>query len=191
MIEGTFMRRLMMIAGFISLYLLIPQATFSQESQPKFSCRISLDITADDKIKGEISSYISRELRSLGDVVITGTDPALKIEIVALEVNSGNSSVGYAISVLVSKPIDSFALDLIASAPSSSEDKQFMRGVYLDYRKLVSHFVQTGPHSDLPLTCKKIVTTIDSDAIEGERKMWQTLQDYRKKNPQFKPIKPE
>ena len=184
------MRHFIRIAGFVSLYLLIPQATFSQESQPKFTCRISLDITAEDKIKGEISSYISRELRSLGDVVITNTEPDLKVEIVALEVNSGNSSVGYAFSVLVSKPLDSFALDLIASGPSSNEDKQLLRGAYIDYRKPVSHFVQTGPYSNLALTCKKIVTTIDSDAIEGERKSWQVLQDYRKKNPNFKPIKP-
>lgn len=189
------MRHLIMVAGFVSLYLLIPQATFTQESQPKFSCRISLDITADDKIKDEISSYISRELRSLGDVVITDADPALKVEIVALEVHSGNSSVGYALSVLVSSYLGSLTLDRfvtsIASGPSSNEDKQVLRGVYVDYRKIVSHFVQTGPKSDLALTCKKIVTTIDSDAIEGERKTWQALKDYRKKNPQFKPIKPE
>ncbi|HYX40486.1 MAG TPA: hypothetical protein VE821_02250, partial [Pyrinomonadaceae bacterium] len=99
---GEAIMRLLLIVGFVSLYLLIPQATFSQESQPKFSCRISLDITADDKIKGEISSYISRELRSLGDVVITDADPALKVEIVAIEVHSENSSIGYAFSVIVS-----------------------------------------------------------------------------------------
>lgn len=55
------------------------------------------------------SSYVSRELRGMSDVVITHSEPDLIVEIVALEMHSeGRLDLGYALSIVVAEPLDSF-----------------------------------------------------------------------------------
>ena len=102
------MRTLRLFTTVVFVIILLPQSNVAQQ-QSKFACRVRLDITGDDKIKSEISSYISRELRSLGDVTITTGERNLDIEIVALQMQSqGQLNVGYAFSVVVSEPLGRF-----------------------------------------------------------------------------------
>jgi hypothetical protein len=50
--------------------------------------RILLNIDAEDAIKNQLTSYITRELRSLGDVVIVQENPHWSLDILGIELSN-------------------------------------------------------------------------------------------------------
>ncbi|GAH41599.1 unnamed protein product, partial [marine sediment metagenome] len=57
-------------------------------------------------MKNKIRSYLSRELRSLGDVSIVDEHPDWEISIIALEVRRSGYKHGVSMSVLILSPFD-------------------------------------------------------------------------------------
>ena len=53
--------------------------------------RVSLVVSAEDEVEGRVTSFVSRELRSLGDVVVTDTGADFVVAIVALTLTSVGS----------------------------------------------------------------------------------------------------
>ena len=46
-------------------------AVFLQEKElPKFSAKVKLSVNADDNLKAIVTSYLTRELRSISDVIV-------------------------------------------------------------------------------------------------------------------------
>lgn len=159
----------------ILLLLILYPASNAQDA--KFSCRISLDVSAKEQLRVEATSYLSRELRSLGDVIVTDSDPTFIVQIVAIETHAGERANGYAFSVVVLEPI-SPGIARMMTANMNPKDKDLWSG-YLSRRSDVAdHFIQTGP--ELQELCKSIIASIDTDVIEKERKGWQSYQDYLK-----------
>jgi hypothetical protein len=72
------------------------------------SIKVRVRVSADDSMKRETLSFLTRELRSLGDVEVVDTAPDYEISVVALETSSRGSTVptGYAVSAIVTAPID-------------------------------------------------------------------------------------
>jgi len=58
------------------LTCLVVLATFSADTKSlRYSTKVKVSISAPDNIKGSVSSYLNRELRSLTDVEIVENDP--------------------------------------------------------------------------------------------------------------------
>lgn len=144
----------------------------------KSNHRIQLDVSAPETIKGEVTSYLSREIRRIGDVELVDTDPFLKISVLAL-VNSSraNGPIGYTLVFLVEKPVRyrQFRSSLAKSLdPTTLAVADF---AFDNTTSVLSHFVQVGGVEDLEMLCKKSVAEIDGTAIEGQRKLFQQMVD--------------
>ena len=74
----------------------------------KWIITVRVTVSAPDSMKREALSFLTRELRALGDVEVVDTAPRYQIQVVALETSSRASSVptGYAVSAIVTSPID-------------------------------------------------------------------------------------
>lgn len=102
---------LLLIAAFISLTV----ANSKKPETPKFSTTVTLEISAnEDEIKNQVYSYISREIRSLGDVQILEDNSNWIVEentdwviqVVALQQeNKAGLVTGVSISSVILKPI--------------------------------------------------------------------------------------
>jgi hypothetical protein len=92
--------------GMAFLLCLLPVVCLAQDLQ-SFSARVSVSVSANEKIKGLIESYISSELRSLSGIVVTDVSPRWVLSIVALEPETkGGFKMGVTLSTVVLEPFD-------------------------------------------------------------------------------------
>jgi hypothetical protein len=77
--------------------------------------KVRVRVSAPDSMKPEALSFLTRELRALGDVKVVDTAPQYQIDVVALEISSRASTVptGYAISAIVTSPLDLWHIEAI------------------------------------------------------------------------------
>lgn len=167
------------------LYIIIVVALFPFTSfargLPPFSGRVSVSVNANENIKGEIESYISRELRSLGDIIVTDNNPRWVLNIVALEVSTkGGYKSGVLLSIVILEPFDSSLLmDLVGD--KNKQNKQLIYVMTLDLYSFSGHWLRVGAPEDLRKICNAIVADFDTEYIKPARDSWQNIIDYQKK----------
>ena len=165
---------------YLLLFLwLLPIICFAQELQP-FSGRVSVSVSANDNIKGKIESYISRELRSLGDIIVTDDNPRWILRIVALEsTTKGGYKSGIDISVVILKPFNN---DLIISIISQVDEKskEVVSLLTSNLYSFSDHSLRVGAPEDLRSICSGIVADFDTQHIKPARDFWQKFIDYQK-----------
>lgn len=75
------------------------------------SIRVKVTVSAPDNIKGAMSSYLNRELRSLNDVELVDTNPFWEIDVVAMELKTvGGYTSGVALSTVIIRAFDNQTL---------------------------------------------------------------------------------
>lgn len=151
--------------------------------QNKRTYRVFLQVGGNDQIKSDIISYVSRELRSLGDIVIVDSpDSDCLIWIVGAipRIQSG-FDLGYALSVVATEIKDKDYLNSLVPECLSKEDwrrkalnTELTLGEILD-----QHFLYIG--SDLRKLCSDVVAAVDGDVFEKARKKHQSLDDAMQK----------
>ena len=138
--------------------LLFVALCFVGVAQPtaKFNVTVKLDIQSIDPPKSLVTSYIARELRSLGDVTIVGADEPsdYRIAIIVVSAEQNGSTVGYSVTWLTSRPAALGAGELV-------------RGVHIE-----KFGVRLGPTDKLQSYCSEIVAEFDSKTLERDRKFW-------------------
>lgn len=169
--------------GLLVLIIATHQAAYSQDAKPTF--RVEINVTAEETIKSEIASCLNRELRSFSDIVLTDSEPHIRISVVAVTNAFPNGyAKGYTLSVVVSKPIPKSFTNLLLSGYSGKE-KSARLILLKDQESITNHFVRVG--SDLPHICKQVIADIDSDDIEVDRKEYQKALDVLRKGSEKKP----
>jgi hypothetical protein len=183
----------LLITAFISLAV-----GNSEKAEPaKYSTTVKLDISADDKIKNQVYSYLSRELRSLGDVKVVDDNLGWTIKVLAQELsNQAGHKTGIVMSSVYLKA--PWADNRFALAANT-----FLRGMAEkgeDYvpdneevwawpsvdRCLRSHLffcgqvLQVGGPEDLQALCKNSVATFDAKFLIAERVLYQEFERLRK-----------
>jgi hypothetical protein len=148
-------------------------------SQNKYSTKVKLDVVAPDKIKDEVRSYLSRELRSLGDVTIIEDKPSWSISIIIVPTDTvSGQHLGYAYATLVTQPLHTDYLDKYAKCDADS--KEMLRGA-LETGEIIYRFnVQTSATDELQEISKKLIAEFDSRFLDEERKSWQKTIDRLK-----------
>ncbi len=169
----------------LSLLFLIPHSVFSQEKDiPKFSIRVKLTCSAKDNIRGEVESFLRRELRSLNDVILVDENAGLEINIVAMEQETvSRRKVGIIFSVVVLRPMEELLKFWVMSEGKMTYDKAKFMDRLKDHFKIYlykGHYIQTGPVEELKSICQSIVAKLDIDYLEEVRKSHQQFIDYFK-----------
>ena len=99
------MKHLTVIIFTIALLLTASSVSAQEKEFPKFVARVKLSVSGSENIKDEVVSYLSRELRALGDVVIVEQDARWELSVIVMELASrGGSKNGLAFSVVVIRP---------------------------------------------------------------------------------------
>ena len=187
----------LLIATFISLAV-----ANSKKSEPlKYSTTVTLEISANEnEIKNQIYSYISRELRSLGDVQILEDNSvwAVKgntewvIQIAAMQQkNKAGRIIGVLMSSVILKPIlrdRTFKLFVVSKALKGKYDEKLWQELFEQLRtscKFYGHEIRSGNPEELQSNCKGIVAKFDSECLKESRKanqqLWKQINKLREK----------
>lgn len=176
--------KVMIIFFVLLLFSTLAQA---QNGTKKNPYKISVDVSGKSPLTDQISSYVNRGLRKLNDVTVAdeAEGPHFSVTIVVIETKTtSGDSTGYAISMVITDPLDSFWFEIFlkSTAPSlkESEKREILASVK-GQSKLISHIVITGPTGELEQLCEELVTMIDTKAIEPRRKFVQEASSKRQR----------
>jgi hypothetical protein len=151
------------------LLCLLPAHCLAQDSHP-FSARVSVSISANEKMKGLIESYISSELRSLGGIVVTDVNPRWVLNILVLEPETNDGlKMGVTLSTVILEPFDNRYVVSLVSPKSKEVVSSFTSGLY----RYSDHWIHTGPSRHLKTMCETIVANFDSNHIKPIKASWQ------------------
>jgi len=154
-----------------------------EKEETKFSIRVMLEVRANEKnIEAELKSYLSRELRSLPDVLLVEKDYDWILGVSALCRDLREFQpyfylvfIGYTVT-RTTLQADEIALALVE--PSSPTFYRLISGPCYN-------FVTTMPglridaRDGLKTACQEIVARFDQDCLEDSRKNYQQLKDYK------------
>ena len=155
------------------LLFLLPVVCLAQDLQP-FSARVSVSVSAHEKIKGFIKSHISAELQRLGGIVVTDVSPRWVLSIVALEPETKNGlKMGVTLSTVVLEPFDNRYVVSLVSPKSKEVVSSFTSGLY----RYSDHWIHAGATRHLKTVCEAIVANFDSNHIKPIKASWQSYID--------------
>lgn len=153
----------------------------------KYSTTVELRIVGDKEIKNEVYSYISRELRALGDVREAKTTEAhWIIDIVALANYEKTTKrlIGFTLSVVILEqfplPFD-YAFLKTATENKLSENecemlirrlKPYFQGFFL---LIHDHFVFVDDHTRLQELCQDVAIRFDAKHLKPDRELHEKL----------------
>lgn len=174
----------MRVLALISCILALSVAANAQDL-PLPQRRVSVLVSCkDQRIQDQLASYIKRELRAFSDIAIVEKDIDLKLNVVAVVRQMADGTTSIAASVLVN------AREGAAIKHNLKYSRTYKAEPALEHiDELVVvrfHFIVMDEADNLSDFCKLIVTTIDTDVFEADRKTFQYLND-RFKERQKKP----
>jgi len=151
------------------------------EEMLKFSAMVELAISAEDDLKDRVYSYISRELRSLGDVQVVKGDSDWVISIVAARVTRQSGlDAGFVLSAV---GVNRFHLPTRSTLNTvfKVNNSELSEHAYASLRSLTDglgecryHQILIGPTGDLMSLCQNIVTDFDAGVLKEERERSQS-----------------
>ena len=166
-----------------TLMLIILLSLSLQAQLANWKGRVHLTIQGKDEVGSVISSYLNRELRKLGDVLVVDTTPDFEISIVFIEqkLTTSDRRLGWAMStvVLEERGIPEAMLANVI-VPTYQE---LIKTHYTHLFTMAEHYLWVGAMSDLETNCVQLIATIDSDVFEPRRKLWRELKDSAPKKP--------
>ena len=139
--------------------------------------RVAVSVSATDSLRNQITSYITRELRTIPDIVIVEDKPEYEIQIVALNdaLESGRK-IGYSMSVVITYRVGDFFVKELAGTNNQTV-KYAASMLAEDYVDVRTHRLLTGPNEGLQANCSKVVADFDASELEPTRKFIQKLRD--------------
>lgn len=180
--ESALQRQLNQILGVVLACLLafatsLSHATGTNSSQ--YSAKVKVQVTASDNIKGSVSSYINRELRSLGDVELVEENPEWIINILAMELQTvGGHKSGVAVSTVI---INTFNNQLLSDW-FQPEFKNVGIQVTSGLAWYPDQWLNVGSSDGLQKLCKGIVADFDTKYLEEDRKSFRRVREFLQKS---------
>lgn len=124
------------------------------QTPPKYVAKVQLSVLCEDgSLKSQFTSFLSRELRSLGDVTMVEEKPDFVISVGVLKVQKvGEITTGFAASSLVTKPL---AADIVT-------------GPVL----VLGHNLDVGATGDIQSKCQGMIADFDTSVLGPDRRLW-------------------
>jgi len=156
---------------FIVLAILtLPSIVSATDNSLNF--RVGFFVSADESIKGLIESYMSRELRALGDVTQSKDSYEYNLAVVALKTQSkAGHETGVVLSVSIHQKFDNQFISFAFEEDSKKFGMEWTSGLYY----YPEHWVVVG--SDLKSICLEIIADFDSKILQKRRDSYQKMLD--------------
>jgi hypothetical protein len=138
---------------------------------PRPVIRVFLDVSArDSNDKSMATSYLSRELRQIGDVQVTTENPAYVIECQVIRNHAGGELVGYTLSYLVTSYMERIVTLNFLRDKISPSDLQFLVKLHSGKKgNLVTDGIHVCPPSELRKACADLIAALDGDVFQPAR----------------------
>lgn len=150
--------------------LILPSLAFSAENALEF--RVLLQVKGDESIESRIKSYLSRELRALGDVIQSKDNYKYDITVLGAKLeNKGGDGVGVVISVNILTKFNNQHFSYMFKEEFAKDCITLTNGLYY-YPK---HWVRVGSDHDLQSICRGIIADFNSQILQKQR---DELQEY-------------
>jgi len=161
------------VCGFL---LMLSVVTTAKPDSRVF--RIHVGVGGDPNITSLITSYITRELRSIGDIVVVDSKPDYKLIIVVIEdKTTSGKKIGFSLAMTILEYYreDAFMFML------KERWKDPFRFIMADLCVYKNLLVMSGSDKDLRSTCSEIVANFDNEYLEPSRKLHQSIKNSNSK----------
>jgi hypothetical protein len=119
--------------------------------------RVKVTVTATESLREVVVSSVTRELQSLGDVLVVDQGPAFHLKILVLESASKGKPAGdTALAFLVTKPLEDTAEKQLPSC-----------------ELILNHHLEIGPLDGLQRMAARFIRDFDSRVLAESRRMRQ------------------
>ncbi len=189
--KGRYYMKNIKIIGFVVLYLLAVHFGQVYAQRDDSSINVGVYVRGEEKLNGAIEDYVSKELKSLGNIVVTFSQLDCAVDIVVRKLNDGNSKEksSYALSVTIVDRVDSFPitrvieeLDTIVPKIKAQpivikrlkELSKELVGIALNTAKIKSYqngFLYIGSVGQLREQCSNIVDDFNKEYLKEKRKV--------------------
>jgi hypothetical protein len=153
-------RQLFVLVGILSL----PSLAFSADNALEF--RVKLDVHCDESVANRIKTYLSEELRALGDVIQSEDNYRYDISVIGGKLkNTGGDGVGVVLSVNIHTKFDNQPLSYLF------KDEFMKDGIALtnDLYYYPKHWVRSGSLHDLQSICRRVIADFDNQILQKQR----------------------
>jgi hypothetical protein len=159
-----------------ALLVLPPILAENQQQQPqKWSGKVQVTVAADEQALTLVKSYVNRELRALGDVVVTDNEDESEYLLSIIVVRDAG---GYAVSALTAEHYASELAKLLLQQGETKPDTIDLVTLYMKpMYHITGHWLQTCPSSGLEKTIKEGVAKFDVDTLQMRRDMDRSMQE--------------
>lgn len=135
----------------------------------KWDATIAVTVTSDPDTTTQMTSYLKRELRSLGDVTVKDKDTDYSLAISALKVkNLDNQHIGYAFSYLLTAQTSTNLLSLYTTPRQTQLVADYIQGSCF----VLDHSIRTCSYDGLRQSCQQLITRFDTGLFETSRKWY-------------------
>jgi uncharacterized protein involved in exopolysaccharide biosynthesis len=168
----------------VTLVLFLATLPCIAQAPPKYSATVQLYISGeDDTLKTQVNSFLSRELRSLGDITIVDVKPDIVFQVIALRLKSQQGT----------PPVSGFSIATLITSPETYEFLKVLKDrigdVLLDALKtrtgggsyVLDFRLRSGSLDDVKSICQQIVADFDATILDQQRKLWNQLHNQRTK----------
>lgn len=150
------------IGLFVFVLLVLSSVTWSQTRK----ITVGINISADERIKSQIESFIKSELRQIDDVDIYASNPKFQIQIVAIDPDST-----IVLSVVVTENYDFTPTieSTLARSNVTAKAKDSLVELLAKRESIVHHSIISRSESLLRELCRAAVASIDTNVFESLR----------------------
>jgi hypothetical protein len=162
------------------LIVLLSALLLPAQSDPgPFAARISVRIDSEnDDTRTQFTSYLSRELRNLDNVVITGEKPTYILRLNVMELESkGGTAGGFAASALLTRPLDVAVVKAVMQDKVEPRWADKVTGYLANAETVLQSLLVSGAHADIEVVAKYLATTLDGKQFEPDRRRHHTLRE--------------
>ncbi|WJW76086.1 hypothetical protein QVG61_03055 [Thiohalobacter sp. IOR34] len=161
-----------LLPAIILIILFGNVARAAQGSANQFSAKVKVTVSADDNIKGQVESYIKRELRSLQDVTLVDEGADWELSILAMEVSTkGGYTSGVILSVVILSTFNNQMVSGMLQEKYKELGTNLTKGLYL----YPDHWLRAGADDQLRSLCIKLIADFDSEKLEESRKQYREI----------------
>jgi hypothetical protein len=147
---------------------------------PKFSATVQLLIQCDDApLKARVTSYLSRELRSLGEITIVEEKPDFAISAIVMILSAEDESLrGFVIAVRTTKPeatewwTAGWLKRVLGVETASKEKLDLLKLLHEDDVHNLQFSLVKGSLGHVQNVCEQIIADFDTEVLGPERKLW-------------------
>jgi hypothetical protein len=129
---------------------------------------VKVSVSADNNIKGQVESYIKRELRSLQDVTLVDEGADWELSILAMEISTKDGyKSGVVISAVILRLFDNQMISVMLQEKYRELGINLTNNLYW----YSGHWLRAGSNDKLRSLCVELIAHFDSEELEVGRKL--------------------